>query len=786
MITLHLKPDWAKIAPKTPFATLSRRPLYHQTRTLEALRLYDLVMNSYNTGTGKTVASLLYLFDLHEYNQTYPAEPKNALIIAPTNALINQHATDITHFVVENRLDFQVITVTAAKVRALSKNLRPGEILHRLIKNYLEFEMTATRRQPIIMVVNPDIFYYALFFRYRAHDRRNLFGEFVKRFDYLVVDEFHYYDYKQLANFLFAFALFDQLGYFKIRHRKICLLSATPDEPVRDYLQQLFGSDRWTEVSPLNEPSESDGFETRPTLSPLTLTIIEGRLAAWFSNPTQSEALAQIIINQDGAIISSSLAQINQIYHTLQRTISENRLGRITGPESETARHKATAKPLILATPTVDIGYNFVKKNKTRQNVDFVYFDAWFGDELIQRLGRAGRVLGKPETDQRSQAIALLSPEATQALAEYNGQTLNRTEFAEIVRQCGQLPPKHRLTRYINSYAIMECFWPIYQFEKMLPPTYQAELDTLFARIQQVFAADAFWTKRRLAGFFSKLGKRQLWLQQAKPGNLSFNRDTAQHVADWLAWRQNTPYQERLYPSDLVEYLPDWLEYEEQQQALIDFVESQKVLAEALFSFRDSFQGPTAVFYDEKNFMSSETVNQHDLFHLIRNYQLSPPMSRRHFETHCQPTDYQAEFYVKLLNHQDEPVDLVFSYDSEDDQDEFEHKWCNSPVALKGLQVRLKERQGGIIAGGLTNEMALALAQTPLPMLIVPPESKGPLIKRLRGTTIWSYPLIVSFADGGYEDDYSILLGTNAFVGYAELKGHFLLKDKLKDEPIIV
>ena len=101
------------------------------------------------------------------------------------------------------------------------------------------------RRQPIILVVNPDIFYYALYFRYGAHDRRNVFERFLTAFDYMVVDEFHYYDAKQLANFLFAFALFDQFGYFDARGRKVCLLSATPPQTVVTYLERIFGQ-RWT------------------------------------------------------------------------------------------------------------------------------------------------------------------------------------------------------------------------------------------------------------------------------------------------------------------------------------------------------------------------------------------------------------------------------------------------------------------------------------------------------------------------------------------------------------
>ncbi len=465
MTIINLEADWEKLAPDSPFPNLKRQPLYHQVRTLEALRQYDLVMNSYNTGTGKTFASLLYLFDLHQDNKTSPNQQKNILFIAPTNALISQHAQDIEDFVNNNSLDFKVLTTTAPDIRAIQSGLRSGETLYRRLRNYLEFETENIRRQPTVTVTNPDIFYYALYFRYHAHDRRNIFSEFIKRFDYIVVDEFHYYDYKQLANFLFAFALFDQLGYFEKTHqRKICLLSATPDDPVRTYLNRLFDTSRWTEISPHNEPPESDSFERVPTLTPLELTIQANTINEWLQSHNQQLAKNK----KDGAVISSSLAQVNEAYSLLQTTIPTESMGRITGPESQEDRLQATARRLILATPTVDIGYNFVKKNKQRQNIDFVVLDARFGDELIQRMGRTGRVLGKAENSTPSQAIALLSSEAANALLAYDGQTLSRSKFKKIVKDCGQLPPKHTLTGYIRTYAITESFWPIYQFGQML------------------------------------------------------------------------------------------------------------------------------------------------------------------------------------------------------------------------------------------------------------------------------------------------------------------------------
>ena len=102
-------------------------------------------------------------------------------------------------------------------------------------------------------------------------------------------------------------------------------------------------------------------------------------------------------------------------------------MGRITGPEPEDERERATARRLILATPTVDIGYNFVKLGKTRQHIDFMVCDARYGDELLQRIGRAGRVLGQPETTVPSLGLAVLPPDAAAALAAYDGKTLSRS-----------------------------------------------------------------------------------------------------------------------------------------------------------------------------------------------------------------------------------------------------------------------------------------------------------------------------------------------------------------------
>ena len=110
--------------------------------------------------------------------------------------------------------------------------------------------------------------------------------------------------------------------------------------------------------------------------------------------------------------------RINNVYARLRRTLDGYDMGRITGPEPEEERERATARRLILATPTVDIGYNFVKLGKTRQHIDFVVCDARYGDELLQRIGTGWPGVG-PSRRQTvpSHAVAVLPPEAAAALA---------------------------------------------------------------------------------------------------------------------------------------------------------------------------------------------------------------------------------------------------------------------------------------------------------------------------------------------------------------------------------
>lgn len=788
MIQINLTGQTEKLAPENPRG-LEPAPLYHQYRT--AVSLHNphthLVVNSYNTGTGKTRASFLHLFELNGQRQ-------DVLLIAPTNALLGQHAEDAREFVAEQDLDYKVIPVTAAEIQKYRKQIvaqgsysdqqmRKGEVLFRLLRNYREYHPGEYQRQGVIFVVNPDIFYYALMFQYTTHDQRNLFQSFLTHFRYIIVDEFHYYDQKQLAFFLFFFAISKQMGYFEHAGRKICLLSATPNSHVIDYLKQLFG-ENWEHISPENEPPESEIYETTPTLSPLTLKIDGQKLLEWGGSNGRFLQTAIRHNQQHGAVISDSLRRINRLYAALLPYLGETNLGRITGPEPEEARQLATGKPLILATPTVDIGYNFKKIGKQRQNIDFLICEARFGDDLIQRLGRAGRILGKPEQDQPSEAIALLPETAVDALRPYNGQTLTRAQFKAIVLQNqDKLPQKHNLTGYIKSWAITEIFYPMYRADMqfVLPQEHEA-IEALYHDLRNLFGVRGK-SFQSLSTYYRKFYYRQKWLKETK-NNVPLNKQTAEQVADWFKFRQEADIGE---PSatDILPYLDheSILAHPEQKAALRQFVASQVHLTQSLFNFRDSFQGPTAVIYDPKHLLSSETINQHDLFHILESYDVQWFDDHREFSQLCPATEITGDYYGQIRAHRDPILHLELTYETNETQERFQHLWEGRPVALSGFNLRAKESGGDIYP--IEQRFITAIQEKYLTVLLIAPDMKGWAIRNLQHSPIYGRKLIIDFQDRDAVE-YAAYIGKAAWLAYPKLQIGFKIRERMKSEAIII
>lgn len=777
-IELKLSAQYEKVAANNPYS-FDHPPLYHQIRTAEALKNYPLVMNTYNTGTGKTKASLLHLFALDGQKDA------NVLFIAPTNELLHQHVRDIEEFVQENDLTFRVIEINAALLKELaSEDLvnRGGERLTRLLRNPQAFSdklgiaPTDHEKKPLILVTNPDLFYYAFFWQFSPADQRNLFEVFVRTFRYIVIDEFHYYNSKQMANFLFFMILSKEWGYFEKAERRLCLLSATPDSTTQNYLDLVFNPDGWCLIAPSTEPPEADILEQIPVLAPLTLQI-EASIMTEFTQNRHAIIKEWLNAGQHGAMISSALWKVNSAYSILHRSLSdaEKRLGRITGAQPIKERRQDQAKDLILATPTVDIGYNFVKEGKSRQNLDFVIFDARFHDEFVQRLGRAGRVLGKSETDIPSTAIALVNDDAVSALGNLDGQTVTRADLARILADSGALPEKDDFKAYITSGGMLENVYPIFQLRTMFSKVEEHILQSLFDTVKSVFAPNSRFSYGTMIGCYKKQQSISMLLNN-KDGLKDQNK-LSQIVADFLGWLEG----ERPDPQAIKPHLDEFLEQPAFNESLRAFCQMHQALRKAQFSFRDSFSGPTALVYDRGKQLSGAEVTEYDLIHIAENYDFRF-LEREEFERVTGKVEPKRDFYVQIHKQREQrqrinlrwaPTKLLHNPWT---KETFTKCFASGqPIAVQGLRMSAEEP--------LFEELCTAIESVSIPALLVPESKRGQLFREIRHRAVYTRNLAVDLADERVQ--YKAILGTNALLMAPILKWRFVMWQKAEETAII-
>lgn len=768
VIRVQLLPHAEKIAPHNPFPVeaVGKTLLYHQWRTYEALQTHALVVNTYNTGTGKTRGALLHLLDPS-------ARDVNMLFIAPTNELIAQHKNDIEKFLRGAGLDYHVVHVDAETLRALPMprdHERVGEKLNRLFQNPREYGWDG--RKPIAVVTNPDIFYYALYFSaYNPHDRRNLFEQFILRFNYVVIDEFHYYVPKQLAAFLFYFVLCREWGYFD-KGRKVCLLSATPEPEVIKYLNRIFAPNELAFVAPTNEPSESANLPTIPALAPTMLEIRATPLDEYAA--TFQTQLREWIERDgwDGALISSALWRINLAHATLKSALGA-RMARITGAEKIEQRRAAPKFPLILATPTVDIGYNFDKPGKTRQPLDFVVFDSRTRDQFLQRLGRAGRVLGRTQTDIPAHAIGLLNvnDEAWLALQKLDGQMLDRRSFGQAINDA--LPARRDLHSYMDSYAVIETLRPMFNLKQMLRPDLREWLEKLFDGVRAVFAPD---NPRWYFGSIEKHMRRHEKLERiVRRKDDSMLADFLQPYLDWQKLSVSQDEYARLTQS--------LTKGGRVREAVGAWAEAQYHLTESLFNFREALPTPTACVFDPQHLLAESDVTTYDVLHIVTNYDTEWFEDKDDFANKTGQSSKDAEVYGHLCNHRSSRLRLTFAYNAPDrvDRERFKEVYCCRPIALKGLRLRAELADG---SGTFPLEPRVSRIFEPefVPLLIVPEGTResGVLRGRLRDTNIFLRSLNVSFADGT-EANYISVIGSAAFTVHAEMESFFWLIERKED-----
>lgn len=725
-------------------------PLQHQVDVFEAVRDHDIILDLAPTGTGKTKAGLTAL--LHQPS-------KNAVYIAPTNALIEQQTKAAEEFVSDAGLPHIVKAVSAKEVRKWSNDRvgsRPGEKLYNLLRNPATIFPDVGENRPLLLVTNPDIFYYATFFSYHRLDKINVATSFYTQFSTIIFDEFHLYDAKQLVGLLFYLAYLSVFGFFEL-DRRVVLLTATPEPDCEIALAVL--ESQGVRIKKINGelgerqiPSQSSvHLEIRPQLERDALL---------------SELVAEVTRrleeypDQNGAIILDSKVQINDLAKLLRDKGLANQFGRIHGSTPKEERAWAAEQQVILATSTIDVGFNFERKPAlSRQNLDWLIFSARDRAAFWQRIGRVGRVLGKQETETPAFAIAYLPErawdEGLAVLCETDGRDALKDKLQEL-----KSLERPFLRAYWQSEAFLEAARPLLILEELLETLPQADLvPKLFETLQATLGGNRDWKYYQ---------QRMRALQAAQSIATASEKDTAEDPLKFVKGKSKWAITAAFLKSESPE---DWELLKTKQASLSDFerlfrkdaeVATQLKLFASVFSasYAPLFQFRSSLFEslcirDPKGLLldlSEET--QLDPIHLLRNYEFVSDNRGIEVVERAQET-YELSFYLRYYGR----------------AEDFTKTQLNKLTAFQHCQIR-RQLKGSVVPTPLLKE----LEKSWLPGVVVSETANQGVIFRLRKQGIESYSISVTCDDA--KKTYRIFPGLAGIIT-AAMNG---IKIRLMDE----
>ena len=418
----------------------------------------------------------------------------------------------------------------------------------------------------------------------------------------------------------------------------------------------------------------------------------------------------------------------------------------------------------------MDIGYNFEKLGKSRQNIDFVCFDALYGSEFTQRLGRAGRLLGKQDTNHSSIGHAFVQGKLHSRLQA--GASYDRRKFATLVKD--SLGEDNKFYHYTQSYAILEAFYPLYAVLKRTAEERQDRVRKIFETIRQIFAPESDVT-------FDELIKKIQWhityetvIDAFKENNYS---DYVRHQWERAAWSYCRHQSWMEGTLETFEKLPKEQEkvvlatlLKNHRSKIVEYAEQKYYPIHSLFNFRGSDVGIRCGIYDPNHlFQNTAEYTEYDLFHVL---------SHCHFEQidkqtyHARTGDWgnHCKFFVRAYGLKTPPTPVQFSYNAgRDDQDIFERQHCWGPTALKGLRL-------GTSNGFVPLEIQEALTGRYITCLLSKMENRYALNSFLQTKRQVAHSLNVTFSDG--QQEYQLILGSQAFLIHAELQGKWKEKEQ--------
>lgn len=711
--------------------------LQHQVDVFEQSRNHDIILDLAPTGTGKTNAGSTVL--LHQPN-------KSAVYIAPTNALITQQTAALEKFIQDAGLPHVVKSASAKEIQRWNNNKvgkRPGEKVYNLLRNPATIFPEVGANRPLLLVTNPDIFYYATFFAYNRLDRDNIASQFYSKFATTIFDEFHLYNAKQLVSLLFYLSLSHVFGFFK-QGRRVVLLTATPEKACETALQTL--ASQGVRIQQINgEESQSNLLSSQTSIHLEIHPQLERE--EWIT-----ELAAEIIQrlknypDQNGAVILDSKHLVNRLAKALKTRGLQDKFGRITGSTPFEERQIAAQKQIILATSTVDVGFNFERHPApTRQNLDWLILSARDRASFWQRIGRVGRVLGKSETNISSEAIAYLPEKAWEEGITNLNCSGGRSELTQILNNLSCLE-RPFLDIYWRSEAFLEIARPLLELEEKLDGLPESRvIEELYQTMQLILGGKRNWNYYRyrmkaLQGA-EEIAKSSIKDIQKKwqyiKGGQAFVRTYIKLKApdEWENLEANH--------KNIEEYQKVFQENSELAEELKEFAQLWKACYAPVFQFRNSLFESLKI-RDPQGFLLDELEETSlDPFHLFRFYEF-----------------VEGDNYIELLNWAEPSYEISFHLRYRETSEYFKNTELNKLTAFSNC--RIERRLNDAIR---PTPVLKQLEKQFLPGVVIAAAPNQGVIIQLRKQGIGSYSIWVSCND--FQKNYTFFPGLAGIIAIA-------------------
>jgi CRISPR-associated endonuclease/helicase Cas3 len=356
----------------------------HQAVMLDEWDNRNSFMVVSKTGTGKTASAMLPILK----------NRLNAISVYPTNELVRDQVTSVKELAEKEGItarewtpdtapeeysDAEVVLVhvDSMKLHEWRKKwqLRTnGDVLQILL---------GEPGQPRVIFTNPDIIFLIFALRYKSEALAGL-----QQYETLVLDEFHLYTGVELAHALMMVHLGRSLDTFK----KVVLLSATPEQEVKELLEKLLDP---LKLIDMNARTPRRVVKKRMAVDRVELVpvhagrrdIVEVALREVLAR--EGEIRRKRVENQGSGYIPAVMV-VSSVVNAIRledRLVEEgfdrrSELAIIRGLTSRALR-STEGKLIAIGTSAIEVGVDF--------HCDWLIFEASEAASFMQRFGRVGR-----------------------------------------------------------------------------------------------------------------------------------------------------------------------------------------------------------------------------------------------------------------------------------------------------------------------------------------------------------------------------------------------------------